>query len=119
MDSILERSRARRLLCRACAQPITADEHRVAIEGRHIHRRTNPSGFEFEFGCFCTAPGAVAVGAATEEHTWFAGLAWRFSVCGRCGFHLGWLFEGGGASFHGLILNRLEEEAEPTNRPSA
>ncbi|MEM7483489.1 MAG: cereblon family protein [Acidobacteriota bacterium] len=114
VDTVLGRSVPRRLLCRACGEAVTADEHRVAIEGRHVHRRTNPVGFEFGFGCFAEAPGVVAVGEATVEHSWFAGCTWRYSVCGRCGAHLGWLFEGGGPRFQGLILNRLEEEEPPS-----
>ncbi len=100
----------RRLLCAVCAEPITDDERRIAIEGRHVHLRTNPAGFDFEFGCFSEAPGAVVAGAATDEHTWFAGFKWRFSICRGCGAHLGWRFERSGSSFHGLILDRLEVE---------
>ncbi len=112
VDSILGLSSDGRLLCAACGAPVTAEEHRIAIEGRHVHRRTNPAGFEFEFGCFREAPGAIAVGAATLEHTWFAGWSWRASVCRGCGSHLGWLFEGGGSGFQGLILDRLESGEE-------
>ena len=114
VESVLGLSSERRLLCAACGEPVTADEHRVNIEGRHVHRRTNPAGFEFEFGCFREASGAVAVGSATMEHTWFAGWTWRASICRSCGFHLGWLFESGGSSFQGLILDRLEAEESKT-----
>ncbi len=100
----------RRLLCAVCAAPITTDDQRVAIEGRHAHLRTNPAGFDFEFGCFREAPGAVVVGEATAEHSWFAGYQWRFSVCGGCGAHLGWHFDSAGSRFHGLIFDRLETE---------
>ena len=108
--SILARSTGQRLLCRACGEPVTEDGQRTAIEGRHVHRRTNPAGFDFEFGCFNEAPGALAVGEATFEHSWFSGFSWRFSICRACGAHLGWLFAGDGAVFYGLILNRLAAE---------
>jgi hypothetical protein len=51
------------------------------------------------------------VGAATEEHTWFAGCRWRVAACGGCGEHLGWAFTGVD-SFFGLILARLTGERE-------
>ncbi len=89
----------------------------MAVEGRSVHRRANPVGFEFEFGCFGRAPGAVAAGEATAEHSWFAGFTWRYSLCRGCGKHLGWLFESVGTSFHGLILDRLESE-KPEKDPS-
>lgn len=82
------------------------------MEGRWIHRRTNPAGFEFEFSCFVAAPGATTEGQPTLEHSWFRGYAWVFTLCGTCGAHLGWHFEGAPPSFHGLILNRLDLEED-------
>ena len=114
VEDILATSKSRRLLCAACSEPITADEQRITVAGRHVHRRTNPAGFDFEFGCFREAPGAIPVGAAVAEHTWFPGFTWRASICRGCGNHLGWLFEGTGAPFQGLILDRLEIE-KPDN----
>ena len=108
--SILSRATGRRLLCRACDEPITDDGQRIAIEGRHVHHRTNPAGFDFEFGCFNEAPGALAVGEATSEHSWFSGFTWSFAICRACDTHLGWQFEGDGELFYGLILSRLEAE---------
>lgn len=110
LEQLIRPDPGRRLLCRSCGEPITADEHRIEIAGGHVHRRTNPVGIEFEFGCFEAAPGAIAVGETTTEFSWFPGYAWVYSICFRCGAHLGWLFEGGDPPFHGLILNRLEEE---------
>ncbi len=111
VEDVIALSAGRRLLCRACAEPVTADAHRVAVEGRNVHLRTNPAGFDYEFACFGVAAGAVAVGEATDEHTWFAGFTWRIAICRACGFHLGWLFEGA-TVFYGLILNRLEAERQ-------
>ncbi len=115
VEDVLALSSGRRLLCVACAEPVTTDEYRIQVEGRHSHLRTNPAGFDFEFGCFSEAPGAIVVGEATDEHTWFAGFSWRFSICRGCGFHLGWRFESGSDRFHGLILDRLEAEKSGAN----
>jgi hypothetical protein len=101
------------LRCRHCREPVTAEDDRVVVEGEHVHRRTNPAGIEFEFGCFLVAPGAQVVGEPTFEFTWFAGRAWNYSMCRACGAHLGWHFEGRDPAFHGLILDRLEAEETP------
>jgi hypothetical protein len=100
----------RRLLCRSCGSAVTAERERIDVDGQHLHRRSNPAGVEFEFGCFAAAPGAELVGKPTAEFSWFAGYSWVFSVCRACGAHLGWLFEGAGPSFHALILDRLVQE---------
>ena len=100
----------RRLLCRSCGSAVTTEAERIAIDGQHVHRRTNPAGIDFEFGCFAAAPGAETVGEPTVEFSWFAGYAWIYSVCGLCTTHLGWHFEGAGPAFHGLILARLVQE---------
>jgi hypothetical protein len=92
---------------------VTAEDERAVVEGEHVHRRTNPAGIEFEFGCFLAAPGARVVGEPTLEFTWFAGRAWAYSLCRRCGTHLGWHFEGRDPAFHGLILDRLEADETP------
>lgn len=104
--------RARRLLCRACGHPITDDRARVAVDGAHQHVERNPAGITYRIGCFREAPGAVAWGEAYAEHTWFAGHTWRIALCGRCGAHLGWAFQGHGR-FHGLITDRLVPEPGP------
>lgn len=115
-ESLLDTSSGRRLCCRVCRHHVADDGDRIDVAGRHVHRRINPAGFEFEFGCFGEAPGAAAVGEPTAEHSWFAGYVWTYSICGRCGAHLGWFFEGRDPAFHGLILDRLE--AEEPSEPS-
>ena len=101
------------LRCRLCREAVTAEDERAAVEGEHVHRRTNPAGIEFEFGCFLVAPGAVVVGEPTSEFSWFAGCSWSYSMCRGCGAHLGWYFEGRDPVFHGLILDRLVTEETP------
>lgn len=100
----------RRLRCRVCGAPITSPDERIPIAGSPIHRRVNPAGIEFEFGCFAEAPGAAVTGEPTAEFSWFAGYVWSYALCRRCGVHLGWLFEGATLRFYGLILNRLTDE---------
>ncbi len=112
LEAIFEISSGRRLLCAACGEPITTDEQRISIAGRHVHRRVNPVGVEFEFGSFSAAPGSVVVGQPTTEFAWFAGYSWVYAICRGCGAHLGWLFEGHEPRFFALILNRLEEEPD-------
>lgn len=101
------------LRCRVCGTRVTAEDDRVGIDGGHVHRRTNPAGVEFEFGCFRAAAGARIVGERTFEHSWFAGYRWAYSLCLGCGTHLGWHFDGRDPAFHGLILDRLEAEDTP------
>jgi hypothetical protein len=98
--------RGERLRCRACGAGITDEGQRRPVDGSHAHTRTNPAGMRFTFGCFREAPGCRCLGAATAEHTWFAGCVWRVAACAGCGEHLGWSFTGAD-TFFGLILMRL------------
>jgi hypothetical protein len=115
LDSGLGGVSGRRLLCALCGRLITSDAHRIEVAGSHSHDRTNPYGIRFHFWCFDAAPGARTAGRPTSEHTWFAGHAWSFALCGGCGEHLGWLFEGEApARFFALICDRLEvDESSP------
>jgi hypothetical protein len=98
-----------RLRCKRCGHSITEAEQRILVEGAHVHRRRNPAGIQFEFGCFRLAAGCRSEGEATVQHTWFAGYAWAVALCAQCGEHLGWHYDGG-VSFYGLILERLVAE---------
>jgi hypothetical protein len=112
LDESSETSRPRRLCCSACGRPVTSEDARVAIAGQHVHHCTNPAGLSFVIGCFAVADGARVAGTPTAEATWFHGFTWVYSLCGGCGAHLGWFFEGGGSgTFHGLILDRLNPDA--------
>ncbi len=98
----------RRICCAACGHPLTRETEQASITGAHQHQRMNPHGFEYDVRIFRSAPGCREVGQATIEHTWFAGYAWRVSLCGGCGEHVGWFFQAAGADrFHALISDRI------------
>lgn len=98
-----------RIFCGRCDALITDAGRIISVAGRHTHRRTNPANIEFCFQCFTEAPGCRREGAYTFEHTWFPGSAWCFLVCGQCGTHLGWHFQGQ-RNFCALIIQRLRYE---------
>ncbi len=101
----------RSLCCHACGQVITSEDARRQVEGAHVHERTNPAGYHFQFGCFDAAPGCACVGEPSGEASWFTACVWRLALCGSCGEHLGWRFSGAD-EFHGLILDRLIQADE-------
>ncbi|GAB4263724.1 MAG: hypothetical protein Kow0092_14860 [Deferrisomatales bacterium] len=107
-----------RLLCRVCATPITDLSQRLAPAGAFVHRKVNPAGVEFTFGCFRSARGAAVTGSPTWGHSWFVGYAWSFALCRGCAVHLGWFYEGSEPSFFGLILDRLVPEDPSAGDPS-
>ena len=104
-----ETGRGQKIRCRSCEYIVTDHTQRIAIENNHSHYRINPSGVEFHFQCFSSAPGCGIIGPATSEHTWFAGYHWQIAICQGCGEHLGWYFRGE-SSFFGLITIRLIDE---------
>jgi hypothetical protein len=83
------------LALRALRPPGDAPRRAHGSRGAHDHR---------------AAPGCTTQGAASREHTWFAGYAWRIANCASCLGHLGWRYERGADGFFGLILERLAEE---------
>ena len=97
------------LACARCGRPVTTVEARVEKMGAHEHECVNPAGYRFRIGCFASAPGCVAEGDASSEHTWFPPYNWQVDFCGSCSTHLGWLFATAHDRFHGLILDRLVE----------
>lgn len=100
------------LYCRQCHAPVTSDQERIAVLGKHGHLLANPQGLVFEVGCFALAPGAVRLGRPTAQYSWFPPHAWRLALCRSCKTHLGWYYEAMGTSpFYGLILNLLVEES--------
>ncbi|MEW5738016.1 MAG: cereblon family protein [Myxococcota bacterium] len=97
------------VLCRRCAHVVTDAALRTTVDGQATHARLNPAGVLFVFDCFTDAPGCTVDGSPTTEATWFAGCAWQYAHCGRCGTHLGWRFTGA-LSFFGLVSERVVEE---------
>ena len=87
---------------------ITRRSEACERDGKHEHVFTNPHGFVFRIACFEHAHGAIASGTPSDEWSWFAGMTWRMALCGECGGHLGWLFDGGGDRFFGLITARID-----------
>ena len=106
-----ESGKEKRLFCALCRYPVTHEDERVPVNGRHEHTCTNPAGHTFGIGCFREAPGCGAIGEATEAHTWFKGYAWRIAICAGCEHHLGWRFQASADYFFGLILDRLTSAA--------
>ncbi len=105
----------KRLFCAACRHPVTHQDERIAVQGGHEHRFTNPHGITYHIGCFGEAAGCAAVGEATVEYSWFPGYAWRIVVCENCHAHLGWRFQAEGEYFHGLIVDRLTSVGRTKN----
>jgi hypothetical protein len=95
-----------KIVCRACAHPITRGRWAIKQNGAFEHRFRNPAGWSFQVGCYAKAPGALPIGEPMSEHSWFSGYAWRYACCASCGTHLGWWYIGPG-TFAGLIVTRL------------
>lgn len=100
-----------KLYCHLCRHQVTDRGQRISLQGGHVHTRTNPAGYVYDFGCYQNAPGCRSLGPRTDEHTWFPGHSWQIAVCGNCGEHLGWLFNGV-SRFYGLIIGRLVSNQE-------
>lgn len=106
-----ERSGGVAYYCARCGAFMTRAALAIRMEGGHEFQVVNPTGFLFHIRCFKDAPGAVAVGSATRDHTWFPGYDWRVALCSTCNSHVGWMYEGSGspAVFFGLISPMLVE----------
>lgn len=104
----------RALACSECERIVTSTDSRIEVAGAHAHTFANPDGYTFRIGCFARAHGLAGVGERSTFATWFAGYTWRAEVCGGCGEHIGWLYQGP-SNFHGLILDRLVEIDERTH----
>lgn len=79
--------------CIGCDGLITHSDRLIVIRGTNRHLFVNPTGVECDIHTFYSCPGAIAVGEATEAHTWFSGYCWRMAFCRHCGQHLGWHYE--------------------------
>jgi hypothetical protein len=98
--------------CISCGVLITYSDRLLSVSGSHRHLFVNPSGVECDFHTFANCPGAVALGGATEDHTWFPGYRWRLAFCRLCGQHLGWHYEkvtvsASPGEFWGMLVSNL------------
>ncbi|MFH1350879.1 MAG: cereblon family protein [Pseudomonadota bacterium] len=106
---------ARAYQCISCGGLITQSDRLIPVEGTNRHLFVNPAGTECDFHTFLSCPGAIALGEATDEHTWFSGYYWRMAFCRTCGQHLGWRYEtvsryGRPTEFWGILINHLASE---------
>jgi hypothetical protein len=108
-DSSLAPAAERVLRCRRCAQPMARPADAIDASGCHVHTFVNPAAEEFRIGCFRELAGPAALADRETFWSWFPGWAWRVTLCGTCGAHVGWAFERDAARFYGLILDRLAE----------
>ncbi len=92
--------------CRNCSYTITRGRWAIQRGGAFQHRFRNPAGWSFQVGCYAKAPGVLICDEPNADHSWFPGYLWQFTLCEKCGTHLGWWYIGAD-EFAGLILTRL------------
>jgi len=97
------------LRCVRCRHVITHRDQAIAVSGGHEHTFVNPAGIVFTVRLFRHAPGCRWQGRPSREFSWFPGYLWRLALCGGCGVHLGWLFQGED-EFAALIAVAIAEE---------
>ena len=93
-------------LCAWCLERVAHEADRFVFHGSSEFSFTNPAGVRFDIITFSRTTGCRQSGTPVLDHTWFAGHAWSFCSCGRCGVHLGWYYEGP-SRFVGLIRDRI------------
>ena len=98
------------LYCTGCGHLLTRTRWAIDIGG-HERVFINPAGRVFRIACFKEAPGTADWGLGTSEHTWFSGYAWTIQLCGSCGAHAGWRFDGSATPpvFFGLNKTALTQ----------
>jgi hypothetical protein len=101
-------------LCAWCHHRVASEKDRHFHDGQSEFSFKNPAGIRFQLITFARADGCRQAGVPTLEHTWFAGHAWSFCLCERCGTHLGW-FYAGPTTFVGLIRDRIVRAAVVMN----
>jgi hypothetical protein len=97
---------ARDWLCAWCHNRVANEEDRFPYNGKDEFTFANPEGTRFEIITFSRTFGCREVGTPTLDHTWFAGYAWSFCQCDRCGQQLGWYYINE-LQFAGLIKGRI------------
>jgi len=93
-------------LCAWCHNRVANNKDRFPYNGKDEFTFANPEGIRFEIITFARTLGCREMGTPTLEHTWFAGYAWSFCQCDRCGQQLGWYYTGK-IQFAGLIKGRI------------
>jgi hypothetical protein len=94
--------------CARCGAALAPARAAIEVAGAHVHAVDNPGGHCYRIGCYGAAPGCVAAGETSHEHTWFAGHTWQRAFCRDCSAHAGWLFRARTGTFFGLILPLLD-----------
>ncbi|MDR0477931.1 MAG: hypothetical protein LBH14_08375 [Desulfobulbaceae bacterium] len=97
------------LRCAHCGHAITHPNQAITVSGGHEHTFVNPAGLVFTVRLFRDTPGCRFHGQPSPEFSWFPGYLWRFALCGGCGRHLGWLFQGPADHFTALIAAAIRE----------
>ncbi|HBT97258.1 MAG TPA: hypothetical protein DEB25_06330 [Desulfobulbaceae bacterium] len=103
------RERENFLRCVRCGHIITHRGQAIAVAGGHEQTFVNPVGKVFTVRLFRRTPGCRWQGRPTREFSWFPGYLWRLALCGGCGDHLGWLFQGED-EFTALIAAAIAEK---------
>ena len=93
-------------LCAWCHNRVANEKDRFPYNGQYEFTFANPEGIKFAIITFSRTLACREVGKPTLEHTWFAGHAWSFCQCERCGQQLGWYYTGQ-HQFAGLIKGRI------------
>jgi len=104
--------------CIFCGSNITHSDRLIRIGSTSRHFFVNPAGVGCDFHTFYSCPGAVALGEAMEEHTWFHGYNWRMAFCRQCGKHLGWYYEATSTverpqEFWGILVDHVTNDFTP------
>jgi DNA-directed RNA polymerase subunit RPC12/RpoP len=97
----------RAVTCRHCSHALARARDRQPLDGAATRTFVNPHGHVFEIAAFREAAGCGAQGTPTSYWTWFAGHAWQYAHCAKCGSHVGWLFTGD-SRFFGLLVDRID-----------
>ena len=101
-------------LCAWCHNRVANEQDRFPYSGRDEFAFSNPEGSRFAIITFSRTIGCQEAGRPTLEHTWFAGYAWSFCQCDRCGQQLGWYYAGK-LHFTGLIKDRIVRALQVNN----
>lgn len=111
VDSKTKKEEEQVYKCSACGTEITKDKFLCSVNSDSPFQSfMNPNGFYFDLITFSDCESVIDLPAATFEHTWFPGYAWRILGCAKCSQHLGWSFEAANktpSQFYGLIRDKL------------